>query len=605
MAEQKWNAEVYQRNARFVSDLGMPVVELLDPQPGERILDLWDAVPDPSNLLGADLIDVLARAASAAVASGAYERAVPRLKQALALADSRADPVRTGRLYGELGLCLFMTARDREAVHALDWALTLLPADSCTVDRVRVLAKKAKVVLRMGAYEESRRCCEEALPLAREADARREVGSLLNTLGVDLLNLGQAQEGIHLVEDAREIASEIGAVDDLVRAHQNLGLSLYWAGRPREALAVTQEGFELAERHGLDRQGGRLLANRLAELYLMLGHWEAATACNREAASRSPVGWYQVDHDLTEAVLHAYQGRPEAATRHLEEARRLVTAAEPWFASLYLAPYAAECAVWSGDSERARHVVADALQRRTERGIVEMHTTMWLCALGLRAEAERAEAARFARDETAEADAGKASAALLRLGKRTWREQAAFRTPLTEALFVQCQAEASRLDHRPAPGRWEECVRRWDDLGFVFHAAYARWRHVAALVAGGGDRKAATAELRAAHDTATRLGAVPLLQQLEALARRARLGVGEAERVEPSIQLTRRELDVLRLVAGGRTNQEIAEELFISPKTASVHVTNILRKLEVRSRVEATAVAYELGLVDTAARPSA
>ena len=111
---------------------------------------------------------------------------------------------------------------------------------------------------------------------------------------------------------------------------------------------------------------------------------------------------------------------------------------------------------------------------------------------------------------------------------------------------------------------------------------------------------------------AGRLGARPLREQAESLARRARLtpaGDPAAPTADPGEQarhqygLTARELEVLRLVAIGRNNRDIAAELFISAKTASVHVSNIMSKLGVASRVEAAALAYRLGLGDQA-RPT-
>ena len=112
-----------------------------------------------------------------------------------------------------------------------------------------------------------------------------------------------------------------------------------------------------------------------------------------------------------------------------------------------------------------------------------------------------------------------------------------------------------------------------------------------------------------AHRTAVRLGAEPLRREIADLARRARVGLkdeGAGAGVEeppaaPSaaeqVGLTARELDVLRLMAGGSTNREIAGELYISQKTVTVHVTRILAKLDARTRVEAAGVAQRLGLL--------
>jgi DNA-binding CsgD family transcriptional regulator len=112
--------------------------------------------------------------------------------------------------------------------------------------------------------------------------------------------------------------------------------------------------------------------------------------------------------------------------------------------------------------------------------------------------------------------------------------------------------------------------------------------------------------LRAAHDVAIRLDAVPLRRELELLAQRGRIQLEppadpaaaepEPPSVAASLGLTRREAEVLALVAAGRTNRQIGQELFITPKTAGVHVSRILAKLGVTSRGEAAAVAHRLGL---------
>ena len=122
------------------------------------------------------------------------------------------------------------------------------------------------------------------------------------------------------------------------------------------------------------------------------------------------------------------------------------------------------------------------------------------------------------------------------------------------------------------------------------------------MASGAGAGRAAGA-LRAGHATAVRLGAAPLRAEIEALARRARISLTPAQPAPAPAQahphgLTDREVAVLRLLAAGHTNREIGQQLFISPKTASVHVTNILRKLAVRDRVQAAAVAVRLGLVN-------
>jgi DNA-binding CsgD family transcriptional regulator len=137
-------------------------------------------------------------------------------------------------------------------------------------------------------------------------------------------------------------------------------------------------------------------------------------------------------------------------------------------------------------------------------------------------------------------------------------------------------------------------------------AAYAQWRHAEALLASPNSRTAAASVLRSAAESARTH--VPLSRVITDLAKRARISLGEplvqdanepptAKHTPAPFGLTERELTVLELVGQGRTNTEIGAALFISPKTASVHVTNILRKPGVRSRVEAAAVAARAGLI--------
>ncbi|MGB8941583.1 MAG: response regulator transcription factor, partial [Streptomyces sp.] len=129
------------------------------------------------------------------------------------------------------------------------------------------------------------------------------------------------------------------------------------------------------------------------------------------------------------------------------------------------------------------------------------------------------------------------------------------------------------------------------------------------------DRERAAELLRQAHEAAERLGARPLAESVSGLAQRARLTLNHHDEatssahltpVDPAeaLGLTSRERDVLRRVAAGRSNRQIAEELFISPKTASVHVSNILAKLGVAGRGEAAALAHRLRLFPAERTPS-
>ena len=152
----------------------------------------------------------------------------------------------------------------------------------------------------------------------------------------------------------------------------------------------------------------------------------------------------------------------------------------------------------------------------------------------------------------------------------------------------------------PNLAEWDAAAAAWDAIGQPYLLAYALL-HAARAAVGEGDRPAAAARLPKAAELAARLGARPLQQEITRLARRARIDLPAMPAARPPVApfgLTARELQVLRLVTAGRSNQQIAAELFISPKTASVHVSNILGKLGVTSRVEAAATAHRLRLLD-------
>ncbi|MFL6114975.1 MAG: response regulator transcription factor, partial [Catenulispora sp.] len=138
-------------------------------------------------------------------------------------------------------------------------------------------------------------------------------------------------------------------------------------------------------------------------------------------------------------------------------------------------------------------------------------------------------------------------------------------------------------------------VAAWRADGQRYELAIALFG-LAAAAAGAGDRAAAAEALEEVTAIARALGAAPLLAAADTLARRAGLRTG-AHSTEEEI-LTAREREVLRLVAEGQSNSRIAERLYISPKTASVHVSRIIAKLEVTNRGEAAAVARRLGLLD-------
>jgi ATP/maltotriose-dependent transcriptional regulator MalT len=247
------------------------------------------------------------------------------------------------------------------------------------------------------------------------------------------------------------------------------------------------------------------------------------------------------------------------------------------------------------------------------RRVVELFNLMWQSDPGfdiprflyaIRAEADFALQARAAGDEGAARDAVSQARAVL---ERVQEAAAPDARPLghipeEQVLMVeQCGLEAKRASGETDADAWAAHADRWQDLGRPFEAAYAQLRAAEAALTENLPRERIVEPLAAARATATRLGARPVLDRIETVARRARVRAApqEGEAIPDEVAgLTSRELDVLRLIAAGRTNPEIGQALYMSPKTASVHVSRILSKLDVKTRTEAAGVAHRLGLLE-------
>ncbi|MPZ84543.1 MAG: hypothetical protein GEV28_30820 [Actinophytocola sp.] len=210
---------------------------------------------------------------------------------------------------------------------------------------------------------------------------------------------------------------------------------------------------------------------------------------------------------------------------------------------------------------------------------------MWL-AIRLVATGVQVEADAVADDASAGAGAADELLALGRRHRTELETAGAVALPRTRRAQGLADAERTRLG-TPDPAAW---VTLAEVAGVDrYLAGYARFREAEALLQVKGSRTRAAEAIAEAAETAAALGAAPLAERTSALAGRARI----TPRPAPAAHgLTARETEILALVGRGLTNAEIAGELFISTKTASVHVSNILRKLGLRSRIQAAALAH-------------
>ena len=242
-------------------------------------------------------------------------------------------------------------------------------------------------------------------------------------------------------------------------------------------------------------------------------------------------------------------------------------------------------------------------------GVDDARRVIELCLAGLEAEAAIAERAAAAHDTTACDTAAGVAADLLKRGHDAATARGTVPTRMARVMLLTGEAHHSRVTGRSDPDRWAEAAAAWEAVHCPWPVAYARWRQAEALLTAGVRHDQAAPPLRQAWETASALKARLLLAEVESLGRRARIeptpspstpdATTRVDTPDTSLRrlgLTRRETEVLGLVAEGLTNRQIAQRLFISDRTASVHVSNILTKLGVSNRAEAAVTAHRLGL---------
>jgi len=446
---------------------------------------------------------------------------------------------------------------------------------------------------------------DRSLEVAEAAGATTIMPRILSGLAHRSFLRGEVEEGFRLLAKARDVPNQDAWSVGTIAVFESD--ALLKVGRLEEATRVALRGDEVVRHEGL---GSNLyvtviLANAVEGL---LGRGLTAEA----AALIDPHTTGPIDRD--HALLHECRAEIDLLRGQVDAAmaRLAQTKLE---ASLELSrehgQVFAEVAAWAERPDLSLEEVQRLLERL--EGTDWVILSGWLLALGMRACADLAERSRAHRDQAAERAALAAAEELA-----SWVSRA-HGLPFTDHAFLAANpairatwdAERSRAAGEGDAEEWSVAAGRWDSLGYRHRAAYARWRQAEALLAlRHGGRAAAAAVLSTAADLASEH--VPLMTAIQDLARRARIDL--AASAEPArsdlaadahpFGLTDRELSVLQLLGQGKTNPQIAAALFISPRTAGVHVAHILRKLDASTRVQAATIADRAGLLASASEPA-
>jgi DNA-binding CsgD family transcriptional regulator len=344
------------------------------------------------------------------------------------------------------------------------------------------------------------------------------------------------------------------------------------------------------------------MLDSLVLILFRLGRWQQA----EEIAAR-----LYASHGASRVVMTAVvvaevaaaRGDPERAAREIRLAKGMLEGDDDPLNHGLVHAAAATREMWLEEHGIARQELQGGLDVVGSRG--DDQQMIALCALGLRIEADEAERRRTWRAAPPLEDVISTGEQLRDRARTVWRDMGGRQRSFPEAALESATAEAefARLAGGGSAARWQQIAEGWDRLARPYPAAYARWREAELLVAERDQR--AGEVLRRAHATTEALQAQALGSEVVALAQRARVELTPRDLPSPPapanpFNLTDREYQVLSLLKGGSRNREIARALYISESTASVHVSNILTKLDARNRVEAAAIAHRLHLGDAA-----
>ncbi len=581
-----------------------------------RVLELWDQVPDASTRIGADHVQVLEQATEAAHDAGEFERGIALVTSALRELSPADEPVRAAKLLksrGEFRLKLGRPDFAKDLLEALDY----VPSDVSPLIRVDLLLALAHCPPKI---TNERSYAEEALAIAQGiADEAAEANALL-TLAMFNAEPGQqapsGSDPLQLIEQARDMAGRHQAEDVLLAVAVSESHLLEGAGEHALAADAARRGTLCADEQLLSRTAGSVLAINQAEPLFALGRWDDALAVAGGAMNH-----YLAPGPLHRATLQVITGSIQLARGSLTPAASSLHAARDALRSArhedqHQLPLARLEILFTLDVDGPAAAVA-ATSRILDRFELSGSSPRYawpVVAAGARAVLAAVRQAGGSRDERLRDERLREETAGVAERLRTVAEKLEVFGPVQRAhQLAVAAADAGAFGDAGAggkpgagladgglPGAWDQVAEAWAGLSEPYPAGQALL-HAAEAALAGGDRDGAAERLQRAALLASEVGASPLAEQITLLARRARIRLAGDDAPEDAIGtlgLTEREIEVLRLVAAGRSNREIAGELFISPKTASVHVSNILGKLNVASRGEAAATAHTLHLFD-------
>ena len=568
---------------------------------------LWDSVADPETPAGSTLVQLVCAAALAARWRG-------RASDGLTLLDEltpRVPPTDSDRALwehtrGQLRWALGDLAGALESQQRADALLAPLPGDALPAGprqddahqddplRAAVLAAVAHGLMVTGHAADAERTAMVAADLAGAGGAERERLQAAITAGAARAQLGRVDEAVAGLRRCVVQARERDDLELVVRAYGNLAFALGSAGREQELLEVTGEGIAECRKYGPVASLASTLINNHVNALIAVGRWDEARSLASEVLQDGVSDGLVLHLQLRLAELAVAQGRWEEVDRHLAEAGERA-GSDPYALSA-LTMLTAERALWRDEPATAARLIADtmpALRELDDPGLL-----LGACVLGLRAAAEIADLQPRTRRE-------QPSPAATDLLATAHRAHGIAAVPTATALLRLCEAEVARLTGTDTSAIWTSVADANRSIGHPAAVAYCLLHNGIVLLRRQA-RVAASRALTEAAAIAQQLRAAPLLSRVQTIISLGALEPAGDEGPRPSptrsgtpeSRLTAREKQVLALLTTGATNRMIGRTLFISERTASVHVSNILTKMGAANRTDAARMALR-ARVDT------
>lgn len=552
----------------------------------------WVFVADPAERSGVTETALLAETAIALRWCGRLDDALRVLDRAAMVPQTNRD--QRAMVEHARGQVLWATGDMAAALAAYRRAAGLVADDGLL--HAPIMAALAHGLMATGRAKDAVIAARDAARFASSTGADRVLVHAEITRAAAQAQLGDVDSAVALLRSCLPTARRLDDIELVYRSYGNLTFALGLACRYTELAQTAKECTEVCGRYGAVVSLASTVLNNEVTALIHLGRWAEAARLS-EAALHDPaaVGVAALLH-LRLAEIAVAVGDDENAASHVAAAVELDSDDHYTVSSLSIVR--AERALGQGDPAAAAEIVAGAIAELQVQD--DAMPLLEACCCGLRAQADAAARGRPG------ADGGAMTPDLHAIARTA---SARSRLPLAAALLSMCEAEHARIGRADTAALWAAAANANDELGRRHAQAYCLLRQ-AAVELRHRARVPAADLLARALEISDNLGAAPLAADIAALARAGNLSLepvnasgpersGKPVRRDDAFGLTERERQVLRLLAGGATNRLIARNLYISERTASVHVSNILRKFGVSNRTEAAQFAVQHRL-DTA-----